>query len=57
MPKKKLFKIPVLRLEKLKLVAQKLAATLGPDNPKVKLMRKEISDREGGRFKLANRPV
>ena len=57
MPKKKRFKIPVLRLEKLKLVAQKLAATLGPDNPKVKLMRKEISDREGGRFKLANRPV
>jgi hypothetical protein len=38
-----------LPLADLKQQAQREAVTLGPDHPKVKLLRKTIADREGGR--------
>jgi hypothetical protein len=39
----------VMSLATLKQEAQALAAQLGPDNPRVRMMRKEIADREKDR--------
>lgn len=40
-----------LRLDDLKRKAQELATTLGPIHPEVRILRKEISDRDGDKIR------